>query len=319
MEISVIIPVYNTGQYLEKCLDSVLTQQFKNWECLLIDDGSTDGSGSICDRYVERDNRFKVFHIANSGVSFARNLGIKYASGKYIAFIDSDDTVDKGYLTGLYNAMIKEQPELVVCGMKLVHSSGIEVNTATKGLVIIGNEDADRFVELNRKFLLYGPVVKLYHSDIIKNNNIRFPSGVQFGEDLMFNLKYLEYVTRIFVSGSSGYNYRILPAGSLSSSMHSRNIKNNYGQWKMIRCFFEERGINTPSAQIYLSNRIWGIAYNLAMSNVQSMKEIKNAFSVEFVNELKAFDKYTIAVPVWLKMAISNRMHRLVWLIQRRA
>jgi len=318
MEISVIIPVYNTEVYLEECLDSMIAQEFEDWECLLIDDGSTDRSSSICDLYVSRDIRFKAFHIENSGVSAARNMGIEYASGTYIAFIDSDDTVDKEYLSELYKAMTKIEAELIVCGMKLVRPSGTEINTATHGLITFGKENSDHFVELNRKFLLYGPVVKLYHSDIIKSNKIRFPLGVQYGEDLIFNFKYIEYVTNIFVIDSPNYNYRILSEGSLSSSAHSRDFATNYRQWKIIRSFFEKKKINSPDAQIYLSNRLWGIAYDLIMSDKISIKKIKNAFCTESMNNLRIFNTYTIAIPYWLKMTISGRFYRLMWLIQRR-
>lgn len=318
MKISVIIPVYNTETYLEECLDSIISQKFEDWECLLIDDGSTDRSSSLCNLYASQDNRFKVFHIVNSGVSAARNLGVAHASGIYIAFIDSDDTIDQNYLSRLYQAMIQVNAELIVCGMKLVRPSGTEINTATQGLVIIGDEDSDCFVELNRKFLLYGPVAKLYHLDIIRNNKIRFPSGVQYGEDLIFNFEYLKYVTNIFVIDAPGYNYRILSEGSLSSSIYSRDFITNYTQWKIICSFFHEKKINNSNAQIYLSNRLWGIAYDLVMSNKLSVKELESAFSAEFMNDLKAFNKYTISIPCWLRITISGRFYRLIWLIQWR-
>lgn len=317
MEISVIIPVFNTEQYLEECLDSVLAQQFEDWECLLIDDGSTDRSSSICDLYVGKDSRFKVFHAENGGASFARNLGIKYASGKYIAFIDSDDTVDEEYLSKLYTAAEKSKSKLTVCGMKLIYPFGVETYTAAEGLVIIGNGQSDRFVELNQKFLLYGPVVKLYRSDIIKNNKIRFPLAVHYGEDLIFNLEYLEHVTEIRVIDSPGYNYRILSTGSLSSSYHSRDFDNNYRQWKKIHSFFEKRDIEGSNAQAFLSNRLWGIGYDLVLSNKLSVGELRNIFKAEFVNDLKAFNKYTITIPHWLRILMLNKLYRLIWLIQR--
>lgn len=318
MEISVIIPVYNTGLYLADCLDSVLAQQFTDWECLLVDDGSTDDSSSICNLYADHDNRFKVFHIENSGVSAARNLGIDCASGTYIAFIDSDDTVDSEYLAGLYEAMIRVKAGLIVCGQKLVRLSGIEINTAPQGLITIGSEDSERFVELNQKFLLYGPVVKLYHSAIIKKHRIRFPLGIQYGEDLIFNFEYLRYVNDIFVVDMPSYNYRILQEGSLSYSTHSHDFTANYGQWKIISSFFEGKKIDSPGVQIYLSNRLWGIAYDLIMSDKLSVTEIRNTFNTKVINDLNAFNKYTIAIPDWLKTAISGRFYLLMWLIQRR-
>jgi glycosyltransferase involved in cell wall biosynthesis len=318
MEISVIIPVYNTELYLATCLDSVIAQQFEDWECLLIDDGSTDNSGSICDIYAGRDNRFKVFHTENSGVSVARNIGIEHASGTYMSFIDSDDTIDKEYLSELYDAMIQAKAELIVCGLKLVRSSDTKINTATSGAIMIGNKDSERFVELNQKYLLYGPVVKLYHSAIIKNKKVRFPSGVQYGEDLIFNFEYLEYITNIFVIDTAGYNYRILQEGSLSSSYQSRDFATNYMQWEIICSFFEKKKIDSSIARIYLSNRLWGITYNLIMSDKLSVKEIKNAFNTEFINNLNVFNKYTITIPNWLKSVISKKFYPLIWLIQRR-
>lgn len=316
MKISIIIPIYNSDRFLKECLDSVQAQDFEDWECLLIDDGSIDNSGVICDFYAKQDSRFKVFHIENSGVSAARNLGINYASGRYITFIDSDDTVDKTYLSTFYKATTLSEAELIVCGIKYVRAFGASINSLANGLVVIGEKDADRFVQLNRKFLIYGPVNKLYKASIIKNNRINFPSGIQYGEDLVFNFEYLEYVTSIWVIDSPGYNYRILSGGSLSTSAQSRNFNINYGQWKIIRAFFDKKNINTPDARTYLSNRLWGIAYNSVMSNQLSIKDIRDAFCGEFVNDLQTFNTYTIPIPMWLKTIMINRLYGLMWLVQ---
>lgn len=318
MEISIIVPVYNTEQYLSECLDSVLAQQFEDWECLLINDGSTDNSGTICDLYAKKDSRFRVFHTANYGVSFARNRGVENASGKYIAFVDSDDTIDNNYLFTLHQATECTDAELIVCGMKLISPSEMKINIANRGFVFIKNEDSNRFIELCRKFLLYGPVVKLYRSDIINKNKIRFPLGVQYGEDLIFNLEYLEHVFRIQVLDLPGYNYRIFIQGSLSSSSHSRDFNNNYEQWKMLRTFCERKKIDGLNTRIYLSDRLWGIVYDLVMSNKLPVKEIKEAFSIEFTNYLQKYNKYTIAFPSWLKLIVVKRLYRLMWLVQRR-
>lgn len=317
MEISLIIPVYNSEQYLEECLNSIVNQIFEDWECLLVNDGSTDGSGNICNRYAEKDKRFNVFHIENSGVSEARNLGIKHASGKYFAFIDSDDTVDKEFLSALHEAMQKNKPQLVVCGTKLVYVSRTKINKATRGFVSVAKEDSDRFVELNRRFLLYGPFAKLYHSDIIKKNEIAFPSGIHYGEDLIFNFKYLEYVDSIFVIDSFGYNYRVLSEGSLSSSIRSRDVVNNYKQWDIIRTFFDKKNIEGKNARVYLSNRLWGIAYDLVMNNELSVEKIKKALSSDFTNDLRIYNQYTIDIPDWIEKMISKKMYLLIWLVQR--
>ena len=121
--ISLIIPVYNTEQFLRRCLDSVINQTYKNLEIILIDDGSTDNSGKICDEYVLKDNRIKVLHIENGGPSYARNKGLEIAKGDYIGFVDSDDYVDKD----IFNLMILKQKEfntdIVCCNIVLVDSN----------------------------------------------------------------------------------------------------------------------------------------------------------------------------------------------------
>lgn len=319
MIISIIIPVYNTEKYLAKCLDSVIAQSFKDWECLLVNDGSTDQSKEICDRFAETDKRFSVFHTINSGVSAARNLGVNHAAGSYLAFIDSDDWVDDNYLSELYRAIANPGVELSVCGMKWIRPSGTEINQAEGSEFDISRENSDRFVELNRKFLLYGPVVKLYRTDIVKNKNIKFPEGIHYGEDLIFNFDYLENITKISVVGSSGYNYRITNGGSLSTSVHSRQFTNNYKQWNIIKSFFEKRGIESESAHRFLSDRIWGIAYNLVMGEKLSTSEIQTKISKPFVSDLKNFSNFSIPIPGWLRVFVKYRLAGLIWLVQRRS
>lgn len=318
MTISIIIPVYNTEKYLAECLDSVIAQSFSDWECLLVDDGSTDQSGTICDRYAEADNRFKVFHTANSGVSAARNLGIGKAAGSYLAFIDSDDAVDRDYLSALYRSMVFYDSELAVCGMKLIRHSDIEINIAEGGGFSVCRENSDRFVDLNHKFLLYGPVVKLYRSDIVKDKNVRFPQGIHYGEDLIFNFNYLEHVTNISVIGGAYYNYRIGSSGTLSTSAQSRHFGNNYAQWNIIKTFFERRGIDSRSAGVFLSDRLWGLAYDMVMSERLSMKKIKKIFNARLTNDLRTFSDYTITIPAWLKLIITNRFILSIWFVQKR-
>ena len=114
-QISVIVPVYNVERYLCKCLDSILTQTITEWECILVDDGSTDKSGSICDEYAKKDGRFIVMHKENGGVSSARNLGIKGAHGEWISFVDADDELYEESLSTLYS-FVSDSVDIVVAG-----------------------------------------------------------------------------------------------------------------------------------------------------------------------------------------------------------
>lgn len=318
MEISVIIPVFNTAAFLEECLDSMKAQTFPNWECLLIDDGSTDTSGTICDEYAASDSRFRVFHTVNHGVSAARNRGIDEARGKYIAFADSDDTVEKDYLSVLHTTLTENRADIAICGIRRNKAGGSETCKPENNVFRICGENSDMFVDLNRKFLLYGPVVKLYRSDIIRKNGVRFPPDVHFGEDLIFNFGYLEHVGTVATVERPLYNYRIGESGTLSTSVHSRDFGKNYAQWKIIRSFFERKGIDGHYAKLFLSNRIWGLAYNTAMNCRFSLREIRDIFNAQFIQDLMTFDQYTIRIPGWLHTAISKKLHIPIWIIQRR-
>ena len=119
-KISVIIPIYNAEVYLENCLESIKNQSFTDYEVLLIDDGSTDNSGKICDVFATKDFRFQVIHKSNGGVSSARNIGIEQAKGEWICFMDSDDTVEKDYLQHLYQGANQQNDILVVQGFKTI-------------------------------------------------------------------------------------------------------------------------------------------------------------------------------------------------------
>ncbi len=317
MKISVIIPVYNALQYLGQCLDSMLAQSFGDWECLLVDDGSTDGSSDVCDHYGAADTRFRIFHTANRGVSAARNTGIEHARAPMIAFIDSDDWVEADYLSELYRTIKETGADMSLCGMKKIRPGGTDIISPEAGTVTVDGVDAERFVALNRRHLLYGPVVKLYRADIIRAGGIRFPEGVQFGEDLTFNFEYLEHVRAIAVCGKPLYNYRIAAAGSLSTSGQSRDFDTNYRQWKTIRSFFERRGIGVPQVAEFLSNRLWGLAYDTAMSRRMSMGEIREVFDDSFIGDLHTFDTPSIPIPGWLKTIILKKHLSSIWLIQQ--
>ena len=124
--ISVIVPVYNVEKYIKKCLDSIIYQTYKNIEIILVDDGSTDNSGIICDVYKERDKRIKVIHKKNNGVSAARNTGIENANGKWISFVDSDDWIDKNYFEILISKIYNNDIDCILCCYNRVVKNNVE-------------------------------------------------------------------------------------------------------------------------------------------------------------------------------------------------
>lgn len=214
-KISVIIPLYNSEKFLDKCITSVCDQSFEDFELILVNDGSTDNSGSICDAYAVLDSRIRVFHHNNMGVSFARNLGIKNAVGDWITFIDSDDFVDRDYLKNFYDH-IGGNAGLMIQGMKRFDSGTIDV------FYEFGNSFRTTKNDFLEKFSIipyfFGPVSKLYSHDFIKRNNIHFDLTKSYAEDTLFNLDYLKACNSdIILLSYNTYYYRATPE-SLSTA-----------------------------------------------------------------------------------------------------
>ncbi|MEN2436115.1 glycosyltransferase family 2 protein [Weeksellaceae bacterium A-14] len=188
-KISIIIPVYNSEKYLRECLDSVLAQTYSDFEVLLIDDGSTDASGKICEEYAFKDARFKVFHKRNGGVSAARNLGLDYAKGEWIAFVDSDDKVLENYLVDLVK-YIDEETDLIIQGFQKIKKNTIKYDIGINNITVV---DFHKLFE-EIKIIDFGyPFSKFYRRSIIKSYNITFPTQTSQAEDLLFLLSFLPY------------------------------------------------------------------------------------------------------------------------------
>ena len=191
-KISIIIPVYNAEKYLRQCLDSILNQSFRDFEVLLIDDGSKDGSGEICDEYAEKDKRIRVWHQENQGVSGARNVGLKNAQGEWIYFPDADDIV----MSDAYSMMLAiagEETDYVMCGYEVYDEKG----QCTYAISIRQQKNIDRDAALMEMFTStdyrYQGYLwnKLFKASIIKENNLSFVRGIKFNEDRLFNVSYL--------------------------------------------------------------------------------------------------------------------------------
>lgn len=220
-KVSVIVPVYKAEKYLGRCVESVLAQTYSNWELLLVDDGSPDKSGKLCDIWSKKDNRIKVFHKENGGVSSARNLGIEQAEGEWITFIDSDDWISQNYLQSFVSNL--------KYGERTIYLQGIQMFTIHKGLSPMFcyendfyriKEHVDLFV--NKKILANGcPVAKLFNVKVLKRNDIRFNETISINEDHLFVLTYYQYVDSICtISNLSYYYYYDFTIPSLTKINH---------------------------------------------------------------------------------------------------
>lgn len=201
--ISVIVPVYNVGKYLVRCVDSILAQTFTDLEIILVDDGSTDNSGVLCDAYTARDKRIRVVHKTNGGAGSARNMGLQMARGEYIGFIDGDDYIDIDMYEYLYNNIVKEKADVAMC--ELYHcyqGKSIEKHPCTYYKVT----DAVGAIHcvLESKITSVTPVNKLYRRSLF--SQLRFREGVT-AEDAFLMVDLLEKCERVVISNEQKYYY----------------------------------------------------------------------------------------------------------------
>ena len=225
--VSIIVPVYNSEKYLRQCVESILTQTFNDFELLLIDDGSTDNSGKICDEFAEKDFRITAFHTPNGGVSAARNFGIEKAKGKFINFIDSDDWIKETYLEHLLEG--DENTELRVVGY-LEQSSKLSWKEYLPQKETFVNEQIISFIEKHIASCIgHAPWGKLFLKEIIDKNNLYFDTKFAYGEDTFFCIRYLKKISSIKVNNSADYYWRFVGT-SLSRINYIRDIEawNNF-------------------------------------------------------------------------------------------
>lgn len=209
--ISVIVPVYKAEPYLHRCIDSILAQSYTDFELLLVDDGSPDNSGAICDEYAGLDGRVRVFHKENGGVSSARNLGLDNARGEYITFCDADDYVGEGWLEA-FNEGIINNVDLAIQGINYIKNDG---EKEAKKLTSCLGDDIEHIRNLIVNLMsmwVYGyPVTKLFRRQIIEKYVIRFDVNSAFREDEQFFSQYLINVNSFMCIDKENYYY-ILPS-----------------------------------------------------------------------------------------------------------
>lgn len=216
--ISVIVPVYNVEKYLKQCLDSLLAQTYSNIEVIMVDDGSQDSSRIICDEYAEKYDNFYVIHKKNAGLGMARNTGLEYIQGQYVAFMDSDDYLEENCIKDLYEKLIQNDVDMCKGGFKRVVDTGEVISERNYRYELFANRKA-RF-ELLPRMIGSSPTSHdsiemsvcgaLYNAEPIKKYGLEFPSERELiSEDLVFNIDYLQYAKGACIISETGYNYRV--------------------------------------------------------------------------------------------------------------
>lgn len=202
--ISVIVPIYNVEKYLNKCVDSIINQEYTNLEIILVDDGSPDNCGRICDEYKGKDSRIKVIHKENGGLSSARNAGLDIATGDYIGFVDSDDYIEPDMYSKLLQAIAKENCSLAICGTAYVFEDGKRIEKTLAGNVLVMNFE-EALTEMNQyRYFDMGAWSKLYNAKLFAD--IRFPVG-RLSEDFFIMFKIFDKAQKIVFVSDPVYNY----------------------------------------------------------------------------------------------------------------
>ncbi|TWT25970.1 glycosyltransferase family 2 protein [Planomicrobium sp. CPCC 101110] len=223
--VSIIVPVYNAEIYLANCIDSIRSQSYRDIELILVNDGSTDQSGELCEGYAQIDERVKVVHQANSGPSAARNKGIAAATGDFIQFVDSDDFIESDMTEELVKTM-GDRNQLVLCGYKkILKRDGVVISSKVFSIAKAGEYELEEFLkhfgELYQDYYIHFNWNKLYSRAVIKKAALAFDTKVNWGEDLLFNLKYLENCERVSLSPRTPYSYIDSNSSSITSQFRA--------------------------------------------------------------------------------------------------
>lgn len=232
MRFTVVVPIYNVGKYLAECIESIMRQTFDDFEVILVDDGSTDNSGDLCDSACLADSRFRVFHKKNGGLVSSRKIGVSYSEGEYIVQIDGDDYVDENYLKSANEIIERFHPDIIAFSHKMIWEGGgcrIIDNCADEGMYV-GDEMAtirDGFLYSKR---IHGPnsgiinfslCTKIVKSTLYRANHHLVDDSITVGEDLLMTALLIENSNSLYVSKSHYYNYRILDC----SMMHKFDLR----------------------------------------------------------------------------------------------
>lgn len=319
--ITIIVPVYKVEKYIVQCIDSILGQTYTNFELILVDDGSPDRSGVICDGYAKRDSRVRVLHQQNAGPSRCRNRGIELANGKYLCFIDSDDWVDADYLASMVREL-EEGVDLVVSGLILEKKERSIIQCEHNEFTM---KDKNAFHSLIIKRLLLGPYQKIFKASVVKENCLTFPENICYGEDRLFNYSYLYHVNSIVTIDNTAYHYRIHEKGSLASNVYPNMFELEYTQWRALYRLYKDRDLLTERSLCYH----WREFYWLVTDNIlnahqweyrktwyEKYEYIRNILKIPEVKELKRYRHWLKDVSVLQFYALTKGVAFYFYLIQ---
>ena len=233
--VSIIVPIYNAEKYLARCIESLTKQTYENIEIILINDGSKDNSLAICNEYKAKDKRIVVIDQENSGVGKTRNKGIDVSKGKYIVFVDSDDFANTNLIEVLVNEAKKNNADYVLGSISLLKDdSSIGTASLDNNICNVKEYIENVLVKRTINYVCGAPYAKLFSSDIIKKNNIRFNDKLTYAEDFLFNITYLQFASKIATTSEVLYNYVLFNNNSLTNINYDKSTFENFLQSRLL-------------------------------------------------------------------------------------
>lgn len=284
-KVSVIVPIYNVARYLDRCVNSILCQTYSELEVLLIDDGSTDESGSLCDAWERKDPRIRVIHKSNGGLSDARNAGLDVASGEYIVFVDSDDYIAADMIKTLYEAIIEDHANLSLCNFLYVDEDGEELPARNRDLpirdeCITGSEAIQKMLAINQKGWYYITAWnKLYSANLF--SEIRFPAG-KLHEDEFTAYKVFAQCERVACVSAVGYYY-VQRSGSI---MHGKSRKSRL---HAAEAYLEQALFCSHKKDLHRSAGRAYLKAAMALADASGIQESIPTLKEEYKNALQLF------------------------------
>ena len=313
MKISIVVPVYNTGKYLEKCLVSIITQDFKDIEIIIVNDCSTDNSLEIIKKYMDIDNRIILINKEkNEGLSAARNSGIKIARGEYILHIDSDDWVEQYYFKGMYEYAIKNKADLVISDYYKDFKEKKILYRIDQNINELNNVECIKNIFLGKGY----PCVwnKLIKTDLYKKNKIEHPQGVSLGEDLAVVPRLMYYSEKIAKLNKAYYHYIQNPL-SITKKYNKNKIYEIYEVLQINEKFFSDKDMKILIDNLKISQlTFWLFKIKYDFNDSKYIK-ILNEY-LEFLEkiELKNVKKIKLKiVAVIFKIFKSKNIFILIW------
>ena len=279
MKYSVIIPVYNVEKYIDRCLKSIISQNYDDLEIIVIDNGSTDSSGSICDTYASEYSNISVYHIENHGVGSARNFGLSKARGEFIYFVDSDDYLVGNLFADFADKLVSDLDLAVFSYYNSFEEDLTEKSRTEKSLPFKGNYDKDGFIKIFKELflsdMLYTVWNKIYRREFLLENNLSFEQ-YELGEDVRFNLNVYRNVNKVYLSQDSYYVYVIGRKGSAMSGYNPKRLQYQLQELKLVDSLLKDWHIDSSNLDNTVKARIlMGNIYNISKQKLLVTKKVK--------------------------------------------